>query len=90
MDYHADPHMVGYEIEHLSETVVAERRRHLTEGHLIAELRVQLAMVDDVVAMRAAGTRFQVRRGVNVTDAQSRQVGSEGCGILETEPLVKL
>ena|GEM_PF-5938703 len=66
----ANADMVGYEIQHLPETVVAKRRHHLTEGRLVAELRVELAVVDDVIAMCAAGTRFQVRRGVNVADAQ--------------------
>jgi hypothetical protein len=40
MDYHADPHMVGYEIEHLAETAVAKRLYHVPERCLVAKFRV--------------------------------------------------
>ena len=47
-------------------------------------------MVYDVIPVGAAGTRLQIRRGVDVADAQARQIGSESGGIPETEPLVEL
>src|SRR5437762_3249838 len=82
--------MVGYEIEHLSETGVAKRGDHLTEVRRIAELWVELAVVYDVIAMGAAGPCFQIRRSVDVADAEPRQIGSEGCGIPEIKSFVEL
>jgi len=82
--------MVGYEIEHLTETVIAKCRHHVAEIRFVAEFRVELAMVDDVIAMSAARSRLQVRRGIDVADAEPRQVGSQRRGVPETEPLVEL
>ena len=86
----ADANMVGYEIEHLPETAVAERRHHGTERRFVAELWVELAMVYNIVPMSASRPRFEVRRGVDVADAEPRQIVSESCGIPEPEPLMEL
>src|SRR5260370_37885182 len=86
----ANTHVVGHEIEHLTETAVAKRRHHVTECRLVAELRVELAMVYDVIPVSAARPRLQVGRGIDVADAQPRQIGSEVCGIPETEALAEL
>jgi len=66
--------MVGYKVEYLTETIVAKRLDHIFKGRLVAELRVKLAMVDDIIAMLTTGARFQIGRGVNVAHTQSRQI----------------
>src|SRR2546423_2729500 len=40
--------------------------------------------------MRTAGPRLQIRRGIDVTDAQTRQVGSDLGGLIEAKALVEL
>ena len=47
-------------------------------------------MVDDVVAVRAAGPGLQVRRGIGVGDAQVAQVGHDGRGVAEGEAGMEL
>src|SRR5262245_45634337 len=81
--------MIGYEVEYLPETVVAKRRDHLIKGGPVTELRVELAMVDDVIAVRASGTRFQIGRGINVADAQPRQIGRERRRVPKTKFLME-
>src|SRR5947207_15949478 len=82
--------MVRYEVEHLSETAVAKRRDHATERRLVPELRVELAVVDDIVPVSAARARFQIGRGVDVADPELNQIGCERGGVPETKPLVEL
>ena len=82
--------MVGYEVEHLSETAVAKRRDHATERRLVPELRVELAVVDDIVSVSAARPRFQIGRGVDVANPELRQIGCERGGVPETKPPVEL
>src|SRR5438105_15813985 len=82
--------MVGYEVEHLSETAVAKRRDHATERRLVPELWVELAVVDDVVSVSAARPRFQIGRGVDVADSEPRQIGCEPGGVPETKPPMEL
>jgi hypothetical protein len=51
--------MVGYEVEYLTETIVAKHLDHIFKGRLVAELRVKLAMVDDIIAMLTTGRAFR-------------------------------
>ena len=54
-----------------------ERRAQLGERLRAAELRVDLVVIGDVVAVRAAGRRGEVRRRVAGGDAQLRQVRND-------------
>src|SRR4029079_6370455 len=54
------------------------------------DLRVDRVVVDDVVAVRAAGTRLEERRGVEVTDAEACEVGTQLDRVGEGEVLVQL
>ncbi len=54
----ADAHMVGNDIDDQSHAVGAQSRHQPAQGRLAAEFRVDLAMVDNVVAMRRAGAGF--------------------------------
>ena len=55
-----DAHVVRHEIQDLAEAVGLQRRVHSREGGLVTQLTVERIVVDDVIAMRAAGARFEV------------------------------
>ena len=86
----ADAHVVGHEIEDLAETVFGEGRDHPVEIGLVAEFGVEWPMVDDVVAVGAAGPRLQIGRGVDVADPEPREIRGEPRRIRKAKPLVKL
>ena len=56
----ANAHVVRHEIEDLAEPVLAECVGHRREVSVRSELRIKRVVVDDVVAVRAAGARLQV------------------------------
>ena len=54
-----------------------ERGGELLEPGVAAEFGVDLAVIDDVVAVRAAGPSAENRRGVGVADAQLGEVRND-------------
>ncbi len=85
-----DAHVVRHEIEDVPHAVARAARRQALEVRGAADLRVERVVVDDVVAVRAAGARAKVRRAVQVADAERGQVGHERGGIGEGEAGVEL
>ena len=71
----ADPHVVRHEIEDLLETDLAERLVQPRERRRTPQGRVQQVVVRDIVTVRAARSRLQIRRGVKMADTELRQVG---------------
>ena len=86
----ADAHVVGHGVEDLAQPGVAQGGDPGLVVLLGADLGVEAAVVDDVVAVRAAGPGLQVRRGIAVGDAQVAQVGHDGRGVAEGEAGVEL
>ena len=78
-EMHAD--MVGHEIENQTEIVLLQRRAQSLEAGLAAELRIDLGVVDDVIAVGAALARLHERRGVEMADAERLQIGNDGGGL---------
>ena len=64
-----------------------KRGHHPVEGRLVAEFRIQRVVIHDVVPVRASRPRLQPWRSINVADAQTRQIGRELRGFVETEAL---
>ena len=72
-----DAHVVRHRVENLAQPVRLERG---DEGGVVvlgADLRVQRAVIDDVIPVRAAGPGLEIRRSVTVRDAQCAQVGHD-------------
>jgi hypothetical protein len=69
-----DRHVVGDHVDDLSEPVCTERGDQPGMRVGAAQLGVQVGVVDDVVAMRAAGRGLEERRAVEVADAEVAQV----------------
>ncbi len=80
---HAD--MVGHEVENQSEIVLPQHGAQPLEAFLAAELRIELSVVGDVIAMRAALAGPHEGRGIEMGDAERLQVGHHGRGGVEIE-----
>ena len=80
---HAD--MVGHEIEDQSEIVLFQRGTQSLEAGLAAKLGIELGVIDNVVAMRAALARLHEGRGIEMRDAERPQIGDDGGGGVEIE-----
>jgi hypothetical protein len=63
--------------------------RTLSAG-IIAEFGIELRMIDDVVAVQTAGTCLQIRRCIQMTDTELRQIRRQRRCIIETEMLMLL
>jgi hypothetical protein len=70
--------------------VLPEGGDHGAEIGLVTQFRVQMPMVHDVVAMTAARPGLQVGRGIDMADAEPREVGRQRRGISEAEAFVEL
>ena len=67
-----------------------ERGTHPRKAFGTAEFGIELLMVDDVVAMRAARPRFQEWRRIEVGDAELFEIGNQRGGIVESKILRQL
>ena len=80
---HAD--MVGHEIEDQAEIVLLQRRAQPFEAGFAAKFGIELGVIDDVIAMRAALARLHEGRGIEMRDAERLQIGDHGSGGVEVE-----
>src|ERR1700754_678599 len=80
---HAD--MVRHEIEDQAEIVLLQRLAQSFKAGLAAEFRIEPGVIDDVVAMGAALACLQERRGIDVADSQTLQIGADRRGCVEIE-----
>src|SRR5262249_23476592 len=86
----ADPHVIGNDVEDVPHPLFAQRGREGGVTGLVADLGIERAMIDDVVAVLAAGPCLQVGRGVAVRDPEIVQVRHQRSGIAEAELAVQL
>jgi hypothetical protein len=70
--------------------VFLQRLAHLPERGVVTELGIELAMIDDVVAVGAAGPSLEVGRQVGVADAQCLQVRRHVRHLFEAEAVMQL
>jgi len=81
----ADAHMVGHEIEDQFEVISFQRGAQTGEAFLSAELGIDLVVIDDVVAVRAARPRLEKRRSIEMRDAELPEIRRERGGRVEIE-----
>src|SRR5262249_25214212 len=86
----ADAHVVRYEIEDQAKAVRLERDAHPRKAFGAAEFGIELLVVNDIVAVRAAGPRFQERGSIEMRDAERLEIGCERGGIVEAKILRQL
>lgn len=82
--------MVRHDIEHLSEPIFFKCRDKLSMRFGAAELLIDLVRVHHIVTMGAARSCLQVRRAVEMADAERRQVIPDRRGLGKTEACVQL
>ena len=85
-----DGHVVRNDIQHLAQVAFAEPLAEAGVRLLAAQFRIDVVMIHHVVAVPAAGSRLQIWRAVNVTDAKIMQIICDRRGIVECEILMKL
>ena len=85
-----DSHVVRDEVQEHAESVGAQPRREQVEAVAAAEFRIHLAVVGDVVPVRAAGRGREDRRQVEIRDPQVAEVGEQAREVRECEPAVQL
>ena len=85
-----DPHVIGHHVDHEAHAVLVQGRDQPVESLAAAELGIERAVVDDVVAVHAPRARAQHRRAVEVADAEAREVGHDARRIGECELAMEL
>ncbi len=80
-----DRHVVGDDVEHLPEPLLAQRRAEPRVGLLAAQLLVDPRGIDHVVPMRAAPRRLEVRRAVEMADPEIGEIAGDRRGVVEAE-----
>ena len=85
-----DGHVIGDDVEHLPEARFPQRLGQTGVARRAAELAVDGARIDDVVAVRAALRGLEIRGAVEVADAELREIVRDRCGRGEVEAGVEL
>ena len=67
-------HVIRDDVEHDAHVVDAQGVREPAPGGLTAQLPIDTAVIDDVVAVRAAGSRRVNGRKIHMADTQPRYV----------------
>ena len=83
-------HVVGHEVDDDSQPVCARDVAESREPGFAAQFRIEAIAIDDVVAMRAAGSRRGDRGQVKMGNAQLGQVGNDIGSGSEIELLTQL
>ncbi len=86
----ADAHVVRHEIDDAADPVASIGLEHRAIVGFVAELGIELGMISDVVAMRAARPRLEERREIDMADAEATQIGRDLRSLLEPEAAAKL
>jgi hypothetical protein len=86
----SDAHVIGHDIEHLTQMMLSERVAELFVADCAAELGVDALMVKAIVAVCAARGGLKIWRAVNMADAQRFKIVGDFSGFLETKPRTQL
>jgi hypothetical protein len=82
--------VVGNDVEYLAEARFSQPPCQPAMRIGAAEFGVEPAVVDDVIAVRAAGRGLQVRGAIEMADAQVSEIADDGRGIIEGEARMQL
>src|SRR5215472_934521 len=85
-----DTHVIRDDVENLAHPMTVQ----LVDKSVVVlagtDLGIQSVMVDDVVSVQTAGPRAQVRRGIDMADAESAEVGNNRDCVAKREMLIEL
>ena len=83
-------HVVGHDVEHLAQTTAAKLLTHAVMRLETTELDVDRAVVDDVVAVRAALCGLQIGGRIEMAHAEIGKVLGDPGDAIETETRMQL
>src|SRR5215472_14644409 len=86
----ADRHVVGDDVKDEAHPVPMQCIDKLAEPFLASELRIELIVVDDVIAMDRAWASRHDRRSVDMADPELGQIRDQLGGIVEREAAMEL
>jgi hypothetical protein len=86
----ADRHVIGHDIDDEAEARSVQRIYQRGQTFFAAEFGIDVAEIDDVIAVHRASPRRQDRRGIDMGNAEVAQISGDGCAVLKGEVLVKL
>src|SRR6185437_14705870 len=70
----ADRHVIGNDIEHLTEPALPQAGRKAHMRFAAAQFVVHPMMIDDIVAVLAAGRSLQIRRAIDMGNAKPADI----------------
>jgi hypothetical protein len=82
--------MVGNDVEDLAEAELAQPLAEALMTGCASKLFIDGTVVDDIVTVHAAGRGLEIRRTVDVADAERLEVLRGGRGVVEGETFVQL
>lgn len=82
--------MVRYEVQDQAEIVLAQGIAQAGECFLAAKFGIELAVIDDVIAMGAARPGLEKGRGVEMRNAELLQIWHQRRSVIEGEFLGEL
>src|SRR5271166_4973327 len=82
--------MIWNEVKDTLEALASKRMDHRSVLCFRPELRIEFCVVRDVVAMRASWARFEERGEIDMADTEAREIGRDGCGLIEAEACAEL
>src|ERR1700722_2115943 len=83
-------HVIGHNVEDQPHVVFMESSYEPVEVFGASDFRVQRIVIDNVVTVHAAGTGFQQRRNIEMTDAKLGKVGHDRGSLREREVAIEL
>ena len=83
-------HMVGHDVEDLSHPMFMQGRDKLLVFLWRSNLRIQVMMIDDVVAVHTPCSSTQIRRRITMRNTQRSKVRHNFGGVGESEVPIKL
>ena len=83
-------YVIGNDVEDSPKPAIAEGLDHRREIVFRAQLRIQLVMIGNVIAVHAARPRLEDRREIDVADPESGEVWSDRRRVAEAKAGVKL
>jgi hypothetical protein len=83
-------HVVGDHIKNVPHAMLVERGDKFAISRLTTQLRIDLVVIAQIVAMGAVSFGPQIRRAIDMADAQLVQIGNDCGGVAKRELAVKL
>ena len=86
----ADDHVVRHEIQDVSHAAIGKHRAQMIKRSLIADVRIDRVVINDVVAVGGSRTRLEPWRAIEMRYAERAQIGHQARSIVEREAAIEL